>query len=160
MFIGVDKFDDVWYNALSINQDQNKSKSSFVTYHAFVFYTPPSSLSYKMWKTVSWSCCCTWFGNWNLRYLLGQLPCQSMPMCMSLAMSILYHHQALVWNIDVLGSAMADILASNDHSSVFHDLDLPIRSYGAAVLSDPTIWRYPHNIIHERKIVYQPFPTN
>ena len=65
MFIGVDKFDDVWYNALSINQDQNKSKSSFVTYHAFVFYTPPiSSLSYKIWKTVSWSWCCTWFRNW------------------------------------------------------------------------------------------------
>ena len=158
MFIGVDKFDDVWYNALSINQDQNKSKSSFVTYHAFVFYTPPSSLSYKMWKTVSVLDSGT--ETLVLRYILGQLPCQSMPMCMSLAMSILYHHQALVWNIDVLGSAMADILASNDHSSVFHDLDLPIRSVGAAVLSDPTIWRYPHNIIHERKIVYQPFPTN
>ena len=158
MFIGVDKFDDVWYNALSINQDQNKSKSSFVTYHAFVFYTPPSSLSYKMWKTVSVLDSGT--ETLVLRYILGQLPCQSMPMCMSLAMSILYHHQAMVWNIDVLGSAMADILASNDHSSVFHDLDLPIRSVGAAVLSDPTIWSYPHNIIHERKIVNQPFPTN
>ena len=51
MFIGVDKFDDVWYNALSVDQEQNKSKSSFVTYHAFVFFTPPiSSLSYKIWK--------------------------------------------------------------------------------------------------------------
>ena len=36
MFIGVDKFDDVWYNALSVDQEQNKSKSSFVTYHVFV----------------------------------------------------------------------------------------------------------------------------